>query len=52
MYIRGRVCVKGCATMRPATFSLYFLVQFNFFITFVGQKATTTLNISTLQILT
>ena len=31
MYIRGRVCVKGCATMRPETFLYIFLAHFDYF---------------------
>ena len=43
MYIRGRVCVKGCATMRPETFIYIFsLHNPTIFITFAIQKKTTT----------
>ena len=32
MYIRGRVCVKGCATMRPATFLYIFSCTIRLFL--------------------
>ena len=32
MYIRGRVCVKGCATMRPETFLYIFSCTIRLFL--------------------
>ena len=32
MYIRGRVCVKGCATMRPETYLYIFPCTFRLFL--------------------
>ena len=49
MYIRGRVCVKGCATMRPETFLYIFLAHFDYFYYLCRTKEIYTLHTNPLK---